>query len=89
MIQFGFIGTIWFFVNLFSIVALRHKPFEMSKAIKIYLLLTTLMILFYDDAFRSLIFCFGFFYVALAECSYKSEPDKNEEIADGKSVVDT
>jgi hypothetical protein len=83
MIQFGFIGTIWFFVNLFSIVALRHKPFEMSKAIKIYLLLTTLMILFYDDAFRSLIFCFGFFYVALAS-SYKSEPDKNEEIADGK-----
>jgi hypothetical protein len=83
MIQFGFIGTIWFFVNLFSIVALRHKPFEMSKAIKIYLLLTTLMILFYDDAFRSLIFCFGFFYIALAS-SYKSEPDKNEEIADGK-----
>jgi hypothetical protein len=82
VIEFGFIGAIWFFFNFFSIMRMKDRPVELSKIVKYYLVMTMALILFYDDAFRSLIFCLGFFYVALAS-SYKPEHENQEEITDG------
>jgi hypothetical protein len=78
MIQLGFIGLIWFFVNLISILSFKKRPVPLSLENKVFLILATILIMFYNDAFRTLIFCNVFMLIALL-CLYEKPQKKLEE----------
>lgn len=73
LIEFGLIGSLWFFANFFSILQMKVRPYEMSKLVKLYLVFVMILILFYDDAFLSPLFCIGLFYVALASSYFDNK----------------
>lgn len=65
LVELGFVGLAWYVFAMIKIVNWKECGYPMAKNVKIYFLLFVVIILFYHEAWRYLLFCSIFIYIIL------------------------
>lgn len=79
-VQLGWVGFIWFLAYLVCLLNFRKRVGVMAMQFKLFLALTALIIIFYNDSFQSAIFCMIYSYLCLTTW-IEPEPDADTEPA--------
>lgn len=65
VIQLGIVGLVWFILEMLYLFNFSAANNKLGLKIKLMLLATVVMIMFYNDSFRSMILCIPFIFILL------------------------
>lgn len=85
-VQIGWLGFIWFIVVLIFLINFKKRAGKMAMQFKLLLALTSLIIIFYNESFETILFCMIFSYLCLTTW-IPENPD--DEQPNDQGAIDT
>lgn len=77
--QMGLLGMFWFGFAIWALLDFGSRPFHESYRMKLFLLLVTIVSVFYNESFSTLIFCIIFSILAVLHSVAPAAPEQSTD----------